>query len=503
MDLGHVVRSQCSDLDPALVDRHFRRLPPAYFERYSAAEIARHLRLISGLGERTAGVEIRPLAATAFEVVVVGRDHPGTVACITTALAASGFNLEDVQVAPYLGPEAPSGKAAEAGCFVIVLRVTGNLRGRPAGDWAADLRDRLEICFAHLAAGRLLEAQTAAASTGPHEADNTPLPRGPARPERSGIGAGLLVGGDFRLERRLGAGGMCEVFQATQVSLNRTVAVKVFHHDGSADDDLLARFNQEAVVLASFSCPRIVQILAAGAIPERAGRVLGWMAMEYMAGGDLAGFLKQHGCPPVRQAASWFRQALEGLHYAHRHFILHRDLKPHNLLLTAEGHLKISDFGLLKQAQHPTLGLTPRSTILGTPHYMSPEQALAESVDERSDIFSLGTTFFHVFSGRLPFDRDNATAVLVQIAQGDVPRLAEAAPQIPRPLDVLLGRMMARRREDRYQDVAVILEDLASYERRGLLEFAESGAFVNLSASESAPGPEAETQAYRLPAGGS
>jgi serine/threonine protein kinase len=134
---------------------------------------------------------------------------------------------------------------------------------------------------------------------------------------------------------------------------------------------------------------------------------------------------------------------------------------------------------------------------------MSPEQALAESVDERSDIFSLGTTFFHVFSGRLPFDRDNATAVLVQIAQGDVPRLAEAAPQVPRPLDVLLGRMMARRREDRYQDVAVILEDLASYERRALLEFAESGAFVNLSASESAPGPEAETQAYRLPAGGS
>src|SRR5581483_5386069 len=108
-----------------------------------------------------------------------------------------------------------------------------------------------------------------------------------------------------------------------------------------------------------------VQILAAGTA-EQNGRALGWMAMEYMAGGDLGRWLRQQGPPSVELGLRWFRQALEGLHYAHRHSILHRDLKPHNLLLTSEGHLKVSDFGLLKQARLDA-GLTPHPAIVGTP----------------------------------------------------------------------------------------------------------------------------------------
>jgi serine/threonine-protein kinase len=157
---------------------------------------------------------------------------------------------------------------------------------------------------------------------------------------------------------------------------------------------------------------------------------------------------------------------------------LHRDLKPHNLLLTADGAVKVSDFGLLKQVQQPASGLTPRSTIIGTPHYMSPEQALGESLDERSDIFSLGTSFFHIFSGKLPFERaGSSAAVLVQISQENAPRLDAVAPHVPLPLVTLISRMMARRREERYQEVSVILEDLASYERRGLLHCSEERAF--------------------------
>jgi serine/threonine-protein kinase len=209
-------------------------------------------------------------------------------------------------------------------------------------------------------------------------------------------------------------------------------------------------------------------------MPGRTGGRLAWLAMEYMAGGDLGAWQRQHGCPPLDLAARWFRQALEGLQYAHRRGILHRDLKPHNLLLNADGHLKVSDFGLLKQADPHDSGLTPRSAIIGTPHYMSPEQALGEPADERSDIFSLGTTFFHILSGRLPFNRTGATAVLMQIAQEDAPRLAEVAPQVAVPLSVVIGRMMARRREERYQDVGVILEDFVSYERRGLLKVPET-----------------------------
>jgi hypothetical protein len=502
MDLVEVVRGQCADLEPSVVEAHFRRLPPAYFERYSTSDISRHLRLLARLADgRQVDVEIRPLASTIFEVLVVGIDHTGVVACITSALAASGFDLEDVQVATYLNTEATLHGTPEPGYFVIVLRVSGNLRGRLPSDWAARLRGCLEVAFGHLAQGNLIEAQ-AAAQTLSVQAQASPTISHPSSiraVRHSGVAEGTILGGDFRLQRKLADGGMCEVYLATQISLSRTVAIKLFHHAGAGDDELLARFNQEAVVLAQFSCPRVVQILAAGTLPQEGGKVLGWMAMEYMAGGDLARRLREQGSPPVRQATSWFRQALEGLLYAHRRHILHRDLKPHNLLLTAEGHLKISDFGLLKQAQHPSLGLTPRSTILGTPHYMSPEQALGESVDERSDIYSLGSTFFHVFTGRVPFDRDSATALLVFIAQQDAPRLTEVAPAAPRPLEVILGRMMARRREERYQDALVILEDLASYERRGLLEFAESGTFALPVAPMNTPGDE--TQDYHRPAG--
>jgi serine/threonine-protein kinase len=276
----------------------------------------------------------------------------------------------------------------------------------------------------------------------------------------------------------LTVGGTSEVFLAEQLSLNRTVAVKISRYEGAADDEALSRFSQEALVLAKFSCPYIVQVHAAGTMPGRSGGVLGWIAVEYMPGGDLARWLEMQG-PPLEFGSRWFRQALEGLYYAHRHGIVHRDLKPHNLLLTSDGDLKLSDFGLLIQVQGG-LELKARMPIMGTPYYMSPEQANGEPLDERSDIFALGTTFYHLLSGRRPFDRPSAAAILVQIASVDAPRMVDVAPQVPRPLAVIIDRMLARQREDRYQDVDVILAELDSYERRGLLRFSEVSSFVPL-----------------------
>jgi serine/threonine-protein kinase len=497
LNLVDAVRSHCTDLDPALVERHFRRLPASYFDRHSAAEIAHHLRLLANLHSPGAvEVEIRPLAAHAYDVLVVGVDYPGTVACITASLAAYGFDLEDVQVAVYLDADEDSTDAAEPTYFVILLRLSGSLHGRSVSEMTCELRDRLARATIHLAKGHFLEAQRVASE--PLLQGGPAITTAQRSPADSGH-EGLLLGGDFRLQQKIAVGGMGEVYLATQVSLSRTVAVKLFQHGGSADDDLLARFSQEAVVLGRFNCPYIVPILAAGAVPTPSGGQLGWMAMEYMAGGDLASLLHRRGCPPVDNSARWFRQALDGLLYAHHHGILHRDLKPHNLLLTAEGHLKVSDFGLLKQVQYPAPGLTPRTAILGTPHYMSPEQALGETLDERSDIFSLGTTFFHLFSGRLPFEKSNPPAVLVEITQHDAPFLTEVAAHVPRPLAVIISRMMARRREDRYQDVGVILEDLGSYDRRGLLKFTDSGAFSPAAPPVAWSGPSASTQTYKAP----
>jgi hypothetical protein len=489
------VRGQCPDLDPALVARHFDSLPSAYFERYSAADVARHLRLLAHLSPAApVDVEVRPLAAHAFEVTIVGTDHPGTVACITTALAALGFSLEEIQVAPYL----ETGDAASLPrYFVIVLRVSGTVRDHSLAEFTGALRERLRQSFAHLAQGDLLAAQAVAADTRVPPAEGTATVGHRSGPvARASAYEGTLLGGDFKLQRKLASGGICEVYQAAQLSLNRTVAVKLFHHEGQADADLFARFNQEAVVLAQFSCPHIVQILAAGTATGPGGGTLGWMAMEYMAGGDLARYLQHQGPPLIEVGLCWFRDALEGLAYAHRHGVLHRDVKPHNLLLTGDGAVKVSDFGLLKQVQQAPSGLTPRSIIMGTPHYMSPEQALGEPLDERSDIFSLGTTFFYLFSGELPFDRGSAAAVLVRIAQEEAPRLETVAPHLPLPLAVIVRRMMARRREQRYQEVGVILEDLASYERRGLLTFADAASLGGLPAQAWA-NAEQETQAYR------
>jgi hypothetical protein len=503
LNLLDSVRAQCGDLDPALMEMHFNRQPASYFERYSAAEVARHLRLLAGLtGPHPIDVDVRPLAPQAFEVVVVGEDHPGTVACITAALAAFGFDLEDVQVSPYLDPEPRPDGTTEPTYFVIVLRISGSLRGRPLADLAGGLRERLRLAFAHLAHGHLLEAQTVAADTRSAQTDTlqTGTERVPPSSTSRPTGyEGMILGGDFRLVRKLAVGGMSEVYLATQMSLNRTVAIKVFRHDGSGGDELLARLNKEALVLAQFSSAQIVQILAAGTT-EQSGRALGWMAMEFMAGGDLGRWLGQQGPPSVELGLRWLRQALEGLHYAHRHSILHRDLKPHNLLLSAEGHLKVSDFGLLKQAPRLATDSASQGTLVGTPHYMSPEQAMGDPLDERSDIFSLGTTFFYLLSGRLPFQGTTVAAVLVQIAQQDAPRLTDVAPQVPTPLAVIIQRMMARQREERYQDVGVILEDLASYERRGLLSSFPSGSFVAAPPPTPLDRPEVQTQAYQ-PAG--
>jgi hypothetical protein len=491
------IRNQCPEVDSALVDRHFSCLPASYFERSSAADIARHVRLLAALAQgQRVDLEVRRLAESAYEMVAVGEDHPGTVACITAVLAAYGFDLEDVQVATYHDETGQAGSATLPTPFVIVLRVSGSLPGQSIAELTVALRRRLEAAFARLARGDFRGAQAVAAGVEGHDEAAEPAP--PAVAVRR---EGMILSGDFLLDRKLTVGGTSEIYLARQLSLNRTVAVKVSRYEGAADDDRLARFSQEAIVLGHFDCPHIVQVYAAGTVPDRAGRALAWIAVEYLEGGDLARWLEMLG-PPVEFGSRWFRQALKGLHYAHRHGVVHRDLKPHNLLLSSAGNLKLTDFGLLLQVQQLDTGEGTASTIMGTPHYMSPEQARGETLDERSDIFALGSTFYHLLSNRLPFEGTKTAAVLAQIAEESAPRLVDSAPQVARPLAIIIDRMMAYRREDRYQDVEVILAELDGYERRGLVRFADVGSFVPLQPPSAPRVIEGETQAYAPSADG-
>jgi len=485
LNLQAALRQHCDGLDPALVERHLRRMPAGYFERFAVTEVARHLRRLAEVSAtEPLSLETRELGAQVYEILLGCIDYPGTLACVTTALAADQFNLEDVQIANYIGPTDPD-EPDEPGYSVIVLRVSGR-SDDTAEELTERLHDRLRAAFTHLAAGHFLEAQAAAARTDAPLAD-VPTVRATT---------GLVLGNDYRLEKRIARGGMSEVFLATQLSLDRTVAVKIARQEGGPDDEHAARFSREALVLGQFQCPWIVPVLAAGTIPSGPG-MLGWIAMEYQAGGDLARWVAKHGPAPIDLGVRWFRQALEGLRYAHDNGVLHRDLKPHNLLLTAEGNIKVGDFGLFKYVESGGDEAPGRLPARGTPHYMSPEQARGEPLDERSDVFSLGTTFFHVFTGRMPFDGAGPAEVLKQIASAEAPRLADVAPELPAALGVLLGRMLARRIEDRYQDVAVLLADLESYVLRGLLPASDSGSFhTTADDSPVVTTPGQETAAY-------
>lgn len=481
LNFSDILRQHCAGLDPALIDRHLRRMPPSYFERFAVTEVARHLRLLADVSAtEPLALEVRNLGAQVSEILVTCINYPGTVACITGALAADNFNLEDVQIASYNDPA----EEDEPDCSVILLRVSGPI-DEPAEELTERFHDRLQAAFVHLAAGNFHEAQAAAAK---------PEVQRSAPPVRAQVG---LILGDYRLEKRLARGGMSEVYLATQLSLDRTVAVKIARQEGGPDDELSARFTREAMVLAQFQSPYIVPVLATGTIPSGTG-VLGWIAMEYQAGGDLARYVARHGPAPIDLGLRWFRQALDGLHYAHHNGVLHRDVKPHNLLLTAEGNVKLGDFGLFKYVD-PDDTQHGRRPVRGTPHYMSPEQARGEHVDERSDVYSLGSTFFHILTGRMLFEGAAPADVLRVIATGEAPPLLEVAPDLPPALDVIFRRMLARKRDDRYQDVSVLLADLESYVARELLPSSESGSFPAAEAADGPPSatmPNLDTSAY-------
>ncbi len=466
-DLAKSVIKHSAGVPSSLLDAHLRRMPESYSERYSPAEIGRHLRLLARLNpDQPVDVDVRPLGGTNYEVCVVGFDRTGVLAAITTALASDECDVLDLQLSTYLPAESSAEPESVPACFVDIARVSLTRRGRTGTELAEALRDRLNIAFKHLAEGDFLGAQTAAS-------DSRSLSRSRSREPLALVSPWLvkegLTLGDFQLEKKLATGGMSEVYLATQISLQRKAAVKIVSFGAASAKDLEARFAKEGRVLGSFSSPCIVPVYASGIGQAANGSVLRWLAMEYLPNGDLANWIRQQGPPSVPLGTRWLLQCLQGLQYAHQHSVVHRDLKPHNLLLTVDLDIKISDFGLLKQRREIDVNTTTHGTIMGTPQYISPEQALAEEADERSDLYSLGASFFHLFAGRLPFEERSATALLVRVTQHDPPSLNDVAPLIPRPLAVILGRMMARRPEDRYQTALVALDDLKSYLRRGLL----------------------------------
>jgi serine/threonine protein kinase len=280
--------------------------------------------------------------------------------------------------------------------------------------------------------------------------NNYPSP-GPSNDVNKLIGRSL---GQFRIVDRIGSGGMATVYKAYQPNLDRYVAIKVLPAGNARDPIFVKRFEQEARSVAKLAHPNIVQIHDFGEQDQ-----ITYIVMEFVDGGTLKDRLKKPLSVP--EAVDWMIQAAEGLECAHRNGIVHRDVKPANMLLRKDGHLLLSDFGIAKILEGTT-HLTRVGTGIGTPQYMSPEQGMGRNVDGRSDIYSLGIVFFHCLAGRVPFTADNPLTITVKHINEPLPLGMLASEDVPQSIIQVLLRMTAKRPEERYQSTDMVVEGLTT-----------------------------------------
>lgn len=266
-----------------------------------------------------------------------------------------------------------------------------------------------------------------------------------------------LVGkslGQFRIVERIGAGGMATVFKAYQPVLDRYVAVKVLPDYHARDPIFKERFLREARAVARLDHPNIVQIYLFGEEEN-----ITYIVMQYVDGGTLKDKLKQSGALSAADAIKYVVQAAEGLGAAHEHGIIHRDVKPANMLLRKDGHLLLSDFGIVKILEGTT-NLTRVGTGIGTPQYMSPEQGTGQAVDASSDIYSLGIVLFHCLTGRVPFNADSPLTITVKHLNEPLPVAFLRQVNVPLPIEQVILKMTAKIPTDRYQTTTEFIGEL-------------------------------------------
>ncbi|WP_166819939.1 protein kinase domain-containing protein [Thalassoroseus pseudoceratinae] len=265
----------------------------------------------------------------------------------------------------------------------------------------------------------------------------------------------LRVGG-YVVQSRIGAGGMGEVFKAHHHRLKRQAAIKVLPHTAVKDEEAVQRFHREAEAAAQLTHPNIVLTYDADET-----RGIHYLVMEYVDGVDLSALVKQTGPMQLEKAVGCIHQAARGLEYAHSQGIVHRDIKPHNLLLDTNGTIKILDMGLARVENAENDELTATGRVMGTIDFMSPEQAAdTKSADARSDIYALGCTLFYLLSGQSIYPADTIYAKIFAHKQHPIPPLTDAAPSAPQSLDDVYQKMVAKNPEDRYQSMTEVLAAL-------------------------------------------
>jgi serine/threonine-protein kinase len=266
---------------------------------------------------------------------------------------------------------------------------------------------------------------------------------------------GELIAERYELEELVGTGGMSSVYRAHDRLLERDVALKVLHPQFTADTDYVERFRREARSVARLSHPSIVTVIDRG---EQDGRQ--FIVFEYVRGENLKTLLQRVGPLPEEEAVRLALQIARALGFAHDNGLVHRDVKPQNVLLNGDGQAKVTDFGIARSLD--VGGLTQTGTVMGTSDYIAPEQARGSQVDAQSDIYSLGTVLYELLTGEVPFPGDNFVAVALRHINEPPPSVRERRPNVSPRLDALIRRAMAKEPRDRFSSMDELCAELSA-----------------------------------------
>ena len=267
-----------------------------------------------------------------------------------------------------------------------------------------------------------------------------------------------LLAGRYELIEKIGEGGMAVVYKAKDRLLNRYVAIKILRPEFTQDEQFLDSFKRESQAAAGLQHPNIVSIYDVG----RTGNI-NFIVMELVDGRPLSDFIKENGHLDYKTTIDIAKQVASALAIAHKHQIIHRDVKPHNIMITSDGVAKLTDFGIARAVSKATM-VADTSKIIGSVHYFSPEQARGAYVDERSDIYSLGIVMFEMLTGRVPFDGETPVEVALKHINEDVPSPAKLVPGIPPALDKVVLKATDKYQTERYKSADEMLEALKNVE---------------------------------------
>ncbi|MDP4120135.1 MAG: protein kinase, partial [Bacillota bacterium] len=276
--------------------------------------------------------------------------------------------------------------------------------------------------------------------------------------------SGKKLDGRYEIQELIGAGGMANVYRAFDTIDERTVAIKILKDEFLNNDEFIRRFKNESKAIALLSHPNIVQVYDVSF-----GDVIQYIVVEYIDGITLKEYIEMQGAINWREAVHFVTQILKALEHAHENGIIHRDIKPQNIMLLEDGTIKVTDFGIARFSNTETRTMTEKA--IGSVHYIAPEQARGEVTDGKADIYAVGVMLYELLTGKLPFEADNAVSVAIMQLQSEAKRPQEINPSIPDGLEEITIKAMQKNPAKRYQSAGDMLNDIEKFKNNPSIRF--------------------------------